>query len=148
MDLVKLGEELQVDEGVHSHPYRDTRGIWTAGVGHNLISHGCSADQIALWKINGIPKELIFKWFAEDISAAVKCVKEIFPSYEDLPDNVQRVLVNMAFNLMYGLKEWHNLRAHIARRDWQAASMSIMDSLFAKQVPNRCCRLAARMISD
>ena len=146
MNRVKLQSELIDDEGRRTRPYKDTKGIWTGGIGHNLEAHGASWQDIAAWLKVGIPDQVITGWYNSDVNAAVICCREIFPSYDSLPDNVQRTLVNMAFDLMYGLNDWHGLQAAIAAKDWQAASMSIMSSKFAHEAPNRCARLAARMI--
>jgi GH24 family phage-related lysozyme (muramidase) len=146
MDRVKLQAELIEDEGRRTHPYKDTRGIWTGGIGRNLEEHGASWSDIAGWQKAGIPDQVITGWYNNDVNAAVICCREIFPSYDSLPDNVQRTLVNMAFNLMHELKDWHGLQAAIALKDWTGAALSIMSSKFAHQAPNRCGRLAARMI--
>jgi GH24 family phage-related lysozyme (muramidase) len=146
MDRVKLQAELIEDEGWRTHPYKDTLGIWTGGIGRNLEAHGASWQDITAWLKVGITDQVITGWYNNDVNAAVTCCREIFPSYDSLPDNVQRTLVNMAFDLMYELKDWHHLQSAIAAKDWQAAALSIMGSKFAHQAPLRGGRLAARMI--
>jgi GH24 family phage-related lysozyme (muramidase) len=147
MDRVRLQAELVEDEGRRTHPYKDTKGIWTGGIGHNLEAAKCSWQDIAAWLKVGIPDQVIVGWYNNDVNAAVICCREIFPSYDSLPDNVQRTLVNMAFDLMHELKDWHHLQSAIAAKDWAGAAMSIMSSKFAHQAPERCSRLAVRMIA-
>jgi GH24 family phage-related lysozyme (muramidase) len=146
MDEAKLKAELIQDEGRKSYPYKDTCGYWTGGIGRNLSAHGASTTDIAGWQKNGIPDAVIDGWFEMDIDAAIKCAETIFPEFPTLPDNVQRCLVNMAFDLKWGLREWKNLQMCILRNDWAGAAMAIMDSRFANEAPSRCSRLAARMV--
>jgi lysozyme len=146
MDMDKLRAEITRDEGRKTRPYKDTRGEWTAGVGHNLEAHGASRQDIAAWLSVGIPDRAIDGWLDTDIQAAVACCESIFPAFSSLPDNVQRALANMAFDLMYELRDWHGLRAAIEARDWQAAALSVMSSRFAREAPIRCCRLAAAIV--
>jgi GH24 family phage-related lysozyme (muramidase) len=151
MDLIKLQtdpnlrREIAADEGIRSTPYKDICGIWTGGIGHNLEAHGASWAEISAWLSGGIPDALIQQWFTQDVEAAIVCCAQIFTEFEGLPDEPQRVLVNMAFDLMYELWEWHMLRAAVAAHNWQEASRSILRSKFAGQAPNRCRRLADRM---
>lgn len=151
MDLDKLKDdaamrsEIAADEGIRSTPYKDTHGNWTGGIGHNLSAHGIPWSQIAAWLKTGIPDKTIKSWFGEDIQAAIQCCDHIFSGYAALPDEAQRILANMAFDLMYGLWDWPGLRRHIEAGDWKAASGDILQSRFAAQDPARCRRLAARM---
>lgn len=148
MDLQELRNDsvlkrmIASDEGIRSTPYRDTKGIWTAGIGHNLESHG-DMGNLKEWLKAGVPDEQIRDWFKDDLDAAITCAAQIFaPEFELLPDDVQRVLVDMAFDLMYELWDWVVLRAKIAAHDWVGAAQSILHSLFAQQAPDRCERLA------
>ncbi|MGC9195352.1 MAG: glycoside hydrolase family protein [Syntrophobacteraceae bacterium] len=140
-----LRNMIEEDEGLRSRPYKDTKGIWTAGIGHNLESHGDMGD-LPTWLKKGVPDDTIKGWFNEDIDAATTCCAQIFsPEFELLPDDVQRVLVDMAFDLMYELWDWRILRAAIAEQNWAKAAQSIERSKFASQAPSRCRRLAQRM---
>ncbi len=140
-----LRTQIAVDEGIRSTPYRDTMGIWTAGIGHNLEAHGAAWSEIAGWLRTGIPDTLIKEWFSEDIGAAVTCCGQVFEGFAGFPDEAQRILVNMAFDLMYELWEWKHLRSCVAAANWKGAALSILQSRFATQGPKRAARLAARM---
>jgi GH24 family phage-related lysozyme (muramidase) len=142
MDLVALKSEITRDEGRRNYPYKDTAGIWTGGIGENLVAHGCSQEQIDIWRSTGIPDDTIDYWYDKAVAEAIACCQSVFPSFDTLSDNCQRALTNLAFDLMYELRDWPRLRAAIAAQDWPAAAMSIMDSKFAAQAPNRSKRLA------
>ncbi len=151
MDLESLRQDsalrtmIAEDEGVRSTPYRDTTGHWTAGIGHNLESHG-EMENLPEWLKKGVPDEVIKRWFNDDIDAAITCCAQIFsPEFHLCPDDVQRALVDMAFDLMYELWDWHDLRGAVLSNDWDQAAKAIMHSRFAEQAPNRCRRLADRL---
>lgn len=142
-----LRTEIAGDEGIRSTPYKDTRGIWTGGIGHNLEAHGIAWSDIAGWLTIGIPDKLIKEWFSEDIEAALVCCGQIFDGFDGLPDEAQRVLVNMAFDLMSELWDWTQLRSDVAGSNWMGAARAILQSRFATEAPKRAARLAARMRS-
>lgn len=146
MDMDKLREEITFDEGRRRNPYKDSVGIYTGGVGHNLQAHGATWQDICGWMHAGIPDVVIDQWLVDDIADAVKCCREIFQSFDDLSDDRQRVLINMAFDLMYELRDWHGLKAAVSEEEWSVAAQCILASRFAQQAPARCQRLAARMV--
>ena len=104
-----------------------------------------SWSDIAAWLKTGIPDETITEWFSEDVEAAITCCEQVFDGFDDLPDEAQRVLANMAFDLMYGLWSWPRLRSYVAHSNWKGAAESILQSRFATEAPNRCRRLADRL---
>lgn len=146
MDMEKLKAEITFDEGRRLNPYPDTKGIWTGGVGHNLQAHGIPMSQIQDWRTTGIPVELVDKWLDEDIATAALICNHVFRTFGELSNNRQRVLVNMAFDLAGELADWHGLQKALIAQDWTGASMEIMHSYFDEEAPNRCGRLAARMV--
>ena len=133
------------DEGIRYRPYRDTRGIWTGGIGYNLEAHGITTEQIDTWRHTGIPEALVWQWFDAAKDAAIVCCYQVFAAFEELPDDAQRVLVDMAYDLMYELRDWHLLRKAVAKRDWKQAGNEILRSEFAREAPERAQRLAEIM---
>jgi GH24 family phage-related lysozyme (muramidase) len=151
MDAEKLKAELIEDEGYDRVPYKDTKGIWTGGIGHNLEAHGIPLEQISEWLSSGIPEATVDEWFIDDIASATNIAQAIFGDLEALPDPAARTLVNMAFDLAWELREWHHLVQAVRESDWQAASASILASKWdheGKGAANRCERLAARIGSS
>ena len=140
-----LKSELILDEGYESKPYKDTMGYWTAGIGHNLDAHGIPWAQIAEWQKTGVPAATISEWFTKDVEEAISCCVRVFEGFETLPDNPQRVLVDMAFDLMYRLYDWPDLIKDVEEKNWRTAAGDILRSRFAQEDPPRCRRLANRM---
>lgn len=132
-DMDKLMDELRRDEGVKSHPYVDTVGKTTIGVGHNLSDLGIS-DRI----INAL--------LEEDIAIAETGARSIYPDFDSLSDARQRVLVNMTFNLGRArLALFTGMLGAMRNGDWSKAADEMLDSRWAVQVGPRSQRLAAMM---
>lgn len=123
-------EELIDNEGKRSHPYRDSKGIWTCGVGWNMQeTEMCEAAIIA---------QLNYQ-----INIALKDAKILFPNFASLPEVVKIALADMAFNLGRGrLSSFVKMRRAISKLDYQAAAMEALDSIWAKDVGSRAYRIA------
>ena len=71
--------------------------------------------------------------------------------YEDfytLPEEVQRIIANMMFNMGYPrLSKFKGMKAGVDARDWQKAADEMVDSRWYNQVTNRAERLVKRMRS-
>ncbi len=138
MDLDKLRSELKRDEGIRLRAYTCSAGHRTIGHGHNLSARG-------LDHIKACTLEQARAWLEQDMIQATKVAKKLFPSFNDLSDARQRVLVNMAFVLEWKLNEFNMLKLAVARRDWVWAAGEILDSAFARQTGARAQRLAQMM---
>lgn len=129
-DLIR---QLKTDEGVRSHLYKDSVGVWTIGVGRNLQSTGLRQSEINYLLTN-------------DIQTAMQDCQAVCANFEALTENRQRVLVNMAFNLGRSrLEKFRMTLAAIEAEDWATAATEMMDSRWAKQVGARAVRLAEMM---
>ncbi len=123
---MKIEEIIQSHEGIKLYPYKDTVGKLTIGVGHNLTDNGISKN-IA---------ELLLK---EDIAIAQNDLKDIFDNFSDIPLNVQYALIDMMFNMgkprFLGFKK---MISAIKQGDFEEASKQAKDSIWCKQVGDRC----------
>jgi lysozyme len=120
---------LRVHEGVRARAYRDSRGIWTIGIGRNLEANGLSEDEI----------ELLFQ---NDYMRAAKGASTI-GVWPMLDDTRKGVLVEMVFQM--GLSRVLQFRLFLAalqRKDWAKAAAEMKDSAWFKQTPGRVERLA------
>lgn len=141
MDTDKLKMELMHDEGMVLHAYKDSLGVLTIGVGRNIdAAHGGGISQMeALEMLNN------------DIAHTWTALHTALPWIEALPDNHQRVLMNMAFNLgVHGLQQWPNFLDAMRTGDRARAKAELFNSKWAYQVddgpgknPGRADRLAA-----
>ncbi len=130
-----IREQLQRDEGIQFHPYVDTVGKTTIGVGRNLIDKGITADEAYILLQN-------------DIAEVEANLRHRLPWFDSLNTARQGVLTNMAFNMGFnGLEEFTKMLAAAAQGNWIEASQEMLNSQWAKQVGDRSRRLAEQMIT-
>ena len=73
---------------------------------------------------------------------------KIYNNWDDLPREVQHILVNMCFQLgQRGLSNFKQMGKAIEESDWGKASVEMMDSRWASQTPERAERLKDRMLT-
>ena len=134
-DMDKMIDELVDHEGLELHPYEDSLGITTIGVGRNLEERGISEDEAFYLLKNDI--EIIWD---ELISK--------HPIVEELDAQRQMILLNMAFNMgVPRLGKFKKMWAAIESGDMEEASKQALDSRWADQVGRRAEELAERLIS-
>lgn len=135
-----LNEELRRDEGVEYEPYKDSVGIWTVGVGHNLKAKPLDYE----YPLTDKQVDLIL---ADDLIEVFDGLDRRMPWWRGLSYQRQRVLANMAFNLgIDGLMGFKNTLAHVQNERYQSAAEGMLASKWAKQVGARANRLAAMMV--
>ena len=140
MSMDRLKQQLKRHEGYTDYPYQDTVGIWTAGYGHNLESHGEAIQSVTL--------EQAEQWLDEDIAHAIQIARMIFPTFDTLSEARREVLVNMAFNLGNRLAQFHGLQRAVASEEWESARNSMLASKWARQVKGRAVELAEQMENE
>jgi len=122
----------------------DSLGNLTAGVGHKMTS----AEKAKYPEGTKIPKAVRDKWLKEDVAKAEKWSKEIIAEKigEDVPEEVESILFNMAFNLgKTGLSKFTKTLEFIKQREYVKASEEMLASYWSGQVGYRANRLSERM---
>lgn len=131
----KLKEELIADEGFRQFPYKDTTGHLTIGVGRNLSEVGIS-------------KVEAYALLSNDINSAWNDLIKALPWIINLDTARQRIIVNLCFNLgIAGLTKFKNMLNNCRLGKFNEAADDMLDSLAARQAPNRYTRLATKMRS-
>ena len=143
MDLVKLREELEIDEGVEYKIYNDHLGYPTFGVGHLILEsdpeHG---EEVG----TPVSEERVIEAFERDVEIVVEDCKILYPDFDDLPEEAQRVIANMMFNMgRPRLSKFKGMKRGVDSRDWNAAADEMVDSNWYRQVTNRADRLVERI---
>ena len=129
MDILKLVDELSVDEGRKPRIYVDTVGKITGGVGRNLSDRPFFEDEIDLMLKNDI------KLVEADLDANL-------PWWRTMSDARQRALSNLCFNMgITTLLQFKNSLALLKAGKWDEAAAAFMCSKWAKQVGNRAIRV-------
>ena len=131
MDASQL---IQKHEGFRTTMYRDSMGIPTIGVGHNLRD-----KPISVAAVNQI--------FADDLGQ-VKAQLSMYPWFQGIGDVRQAVLLDMAFNMgINGLLKFEGMIAALGQSDFGKAADEMLDSAWAKQVATRAAEDAGLMRS-
>lgn len=147
----QLFDEISRDEGRKRMPYKDTKQIWTAGVGHNIQEHGLPIEMLVgiIRRAGGLSEMEIDKLLELDVQVARGVVDNLYPDWRDLPDAWQRVLVNMAFNMGQTVfSKFKLFWKAIKRRDALEAGRQMEDSMWWGQVGPRAKRLRKMIEED
>ena len=142
MNIEKLTDELKRDEGLRLEPYYDKSGNLTIGYGHLL------SDTVRVLK--AIDLETAEAYLKEDMRVAIAGTRflcdEMGVDFDELSDDRQRVLCNMAFNLgRTKLSKFKRMWDRIGESDWDGAAWEMNNSRWAGQVGVRAERLAKMM---
>ena len=145
MDIDKLREELKIDEGVKYEIYLDHLSLPTCGVGH-LIKD--TDPESGLPVGTKIEEERVNELFDQDIQVTIQECKYLYNDFDDLPEEAQRIIANMMFNLgRPRLSRFLKMKQHVDNRDFASASLEMKNSKWYRQVPNRAQRLCDRMFN-
>ena len=133
MNVDQLTKDLIIDEGKVKLLYTDSLGVPTIGVGRNLRDRGISDDEIAYLLKN-------------DIAIVTADLDRNLPWWRLMTEARQLALANMCFQLgISKLQHFTNTLAFMRAGDYSSASKGMLDSLWARQTPNRANRLASIM---
>jgi lysozyme len=140
MNIERLKKQVIANEGMRKTAYKDTLNNWTIGVGH-LIK---IPDEEYL-----IEKELtdieVDQIFTTDLNQAIDDARK-FIDADTIPEEAFEVVIDMAFNLgLPRLMKFQNFQQALKEKDYKRASREMLDSVWAKQLPNRSKRLANQM---
>ena len=143
MDIEKLREEIKYDEGSVNEIYLDHLGLATFGIGH-LVTEW---DEEYGWEIGTpVSEDRCNEVFDSDIQIVLADCKQLYPDFNELPEEVQRIIANMMFNMgRPRLSKFKGMKAGVDARDWSKAADEMVDSRWYRQVTNRAERLVERM---
>ena len=143
MDVDKLRKQLELDEGVKYEIYNDHLGYATFGIGHLILDsdpeQGSSVG-------TPVSESRVAEAFQSDIVQVVSDCETLYPDFESLPEDAQRIIANMMFNMgRPRLSKFKGMKRGVDSRDWNAAADEMVDSNWYRQVTNRAERLVTRM---
>ena len=93
-----------------------------------------------------VTDERVQELFTQDLSTALEDCKKVFPEFGTLPQEAQRIIANMIFNLgRTKFMAFKNLIAAVKAHDWSKAADEMVDSRWYGQVGDRAQRLVERM---
>lgn len=124
--LFAFCKKHEADKGPNLEAYKDSKGIWTIGYGHNLQTMKCTVIEAECW-------------LSQDIALAQRAAAK-FKEYIFLDtDARQNAFVELVFNMgPVKVAEFKKMLAAIAAQDWQKAADELYNSKWREDVgPNR-----------
>lgn len=141
--IEQLRKELVADEGCMMRIYEDHLGLKTCGVGHLLRPDDPEYEMDVGTPVS---EERVMELFDKDMSWTFRDCIRLLPEYNDLPDEIRLIVANMMYNMgasrLGGFKKF---LAAVEDRDFEKAADEMLDSKWARQLPERSGRLIARM---
>lgn len=120
--LDPLEAQLVDHEGLRLHPYTDTVGKLTIGVGRNLTDVGISTDEA-------------YYLLDNDIAKVKSQLDTELPWWRGLDLARQRAIVDLGFNMgVQALAEFHHTLSAIANHNWIEAVAGLRASKWIRQV--------------
>ena len=143
MDINKLREQLEIDEGVVHEIYLDHLGLPTFGIGH-LVTE--SDPEHGLPVGTPVDESRCIEAFESDIETVLSDCNKLYSDFDDLPEEAQRVIANMMFNMgRPRLSKFKGMKSGVDARDWNRAADEMVDSRWYRQVTKRADRLVTRV---
>jgi len=123
------------NEGYRQKPYKCTADKLTVGYGTNLEDRGITEDE-SLYILNNDLKLIRMNMDAHDLTGF-------------MTDSQEAAIMDMAYNLGWsGLMKFEKMIFSIKCADYEQAAKELLDSRYARQVPNRAKRNAALLSGE
>ena len=150
MFMDALEAQLTVDEGKRFTRYRDSRGIWTIGIGHNLQVSPLPPGWVE--PLNEAQVDLLFQ---KDIKGTLDRIATRLPWVSQQPQAIQLALADMGFNLgvgqagppATGLLGFHTFLGLVQSHRYAEAADDLKGTAWHGQVGNRALRIEAQIRS-
>jgi len=150
VNLERLTSSIKESEGYRKMPYRDTLGFWTVGFGHlihkDILQHTgtLTFSELMAYYSDTSRHET---WLSTDIQSAISGAKKWIGEsiWVGLSDARREVLAEMRFQLGGKQNQFVTMKAMIESGDYEGAASGMLDSLWARQTPQRVHRLAQHM---
>tara|TARA_Y100000310_G_scaffold66553_1_gene61879 strand:+ start:30 stop:476 length:447 start_codon:yes stop_codon:yes gene_type:complete len=126
-----LVEDIKKEEGYRSSVYLDTLQKPTIGYGFLIDTLELQEDICQLILMRKLEK-------------LIKSIKFNFKWFDDMPDKVQDVIINMCYQLgVSGVSKFKKTIQFMKNKQWDRASVEMLDSKWAReQTPQRAKRLS------
>ena len=126
---MSLIEDIKQEEGFSGTVYKCTEGFDTVGYGSRMPITKEEAELLLEYRLKAMKAQLT--GYLYDI---------------DIKDEAWDILFNMSYQLgVKGVLNFKNMIKALKDNDYKEASIQMLDSLWAKQTPNRAKRLSDRM---
>ena len=125
-----LLESIKRHEGFVEHVYKCTEGFDT-------IAYGFAIKDLE------IPEHIAEELLIIKLEKLKRNANARFKWLEDMPQEVQAVVLNMCYQLgVTGVSKFRKAISALQEGDWQEAADEMLDSLWARQTPDRATELS------
>ena len=130
---MKLIESIKKHEGYVGVVYKDSLGIDTIGYGFAIKDLELDEDIC----------EIILE---RKLHALEDSINLKFSWYKYMPQEIKDVVMEMCYQLgVTGVSKFKKTIAYLQNKQWEEASVEMLDSLWARQTPNRAKELSNRV---
>ena len=137
----ELKEEIKLHEGFVPRTYKDSLGKRTIGFGHLCVEPEQWDDD------KEYTREELERVFDKDFDEALKNAESLIGE-RSINFIAKQVIIEMVFQLgIGGVGKFKKMWSALDKEDYGEASFQMMDSLWAKQTPNRAEKLSQKMRS-
>ena len=137
----ELKEQIKKHEGFVPRTYKDSLGKRTIGFGHLCVEPEQWDDD------KEYTREELERVFDNDFKEALKNAESLIGE-RSINFIAKQVIIEMVFQLgIGGVGKFKKMWLALDKEDYGEASFQMMDSLWAKQTPNRAEKLSQKMRS-
>ena len=130
---MSLIEAVKESEGFRDKPYHCTENVLTIGYGFaikDLVLDEDICDMILERKLDKL----------------IDATDKKFPFLRGLPQDKCEVIYEMVYQLgLNGVSKFKNMLKHLEAENYEKSATEMLDSLWAKQTPNRAIKLSNQM---
>lgn len=141
-DTEQITKILEFEEGFSSRPYLCSEGYVTIGYGTKLYkAKGGNPEMFAITVDRDIAGKLLLKDVSSlEVRLSQSKVGKVFDS---LDSDRRIIIISMAYQMgVSGITDFESMWKHAASKNWERMADEAMDSVWAKQTPNRAGRHA------
>ena len=143
MNMERLLQSVKDHEGYRNKVYLDTLGKRTVGVGHLCVEDFWEDDK-------EYEEKFLMTILEHDLQTAIKGAKDLMSENgcNDIDEIAEELIIEMIFQLgKTGVSKFRNMWKCLQDRNFEGASLEMLDSKWNRQTPNRCKKLSDQMKS-
>ena len=130
---MSLIESIKKHEGFSAMVYKDSLGIDTIGYGFAIKDLELDSDIC----------EMILERKVKNLKDRVE-IK--FDWYKYMPQEIKDIVVEMCYQMgVYGFSRFKKTIAFLQNKEWEKASVEMLDSRWAQQTPNRAKEMSDKV---
>ena len=130
---MSLIESIKKHEGFSAMVYKDSLGIDTIGYGFAIKDLELDSDIC----------EMILERKVKNLKDRIE-IK--FDWYKYMPQEIKDIVVEMCYQMgVYGFSRFKKTIAFLQNKEWEKASVEMLDSRWAQQTPNRAKKMSDKV---